>query len=255
MKPGYIIVLTNLSLWLLMEAFAFWPQLFYVFLALANALLILAVYYLMHQGKIRRGWWNFWILPFLFLNGVIAYGILIPQDFWLNKVFLQLLFVLVVGFNFSYFKNAYEFCFHPERPNNLAGLSSNFNFLSWFFALSAIYGLQLFLGLPYWILILVLVALALLSTYQNLWVNGLKTKENSIFIFLSAFIIAQLAWSAYFLPFDYNSLGLLIALSVYVILNLIRFYLSHNWNKKNLRSLLIFSGAIMLLLLLTVRWR
>lgn len=255
MKPGQIIVLTNLSIWLLLETFVFWPKFFYVILLLLNVALVAAVYFLMRKAELGRAWWNFWILPFLVLNSVVAYAILIPQDIWFNKFFIQALFVLIIGFNFSYFKNIYNSVFHSDQPNNLPNISANFSFLSWFFMLSAVYGLQLFLNLSYWILIIVLIVLALLTTYQYLWINNLRGKENYIFVFLSAFVVAQLAWSAYFLPFDYNSLGIIMALIYYVFLNLIRLYLGHHWNKKNLKSLLVFAGAIMLLVLLTLKWR
>lgn len=254
MKPGQIIVVANLSIWLLLETFIFWPKFFYVALFLLNVALVAAVYFLVRRAAGYR-WWNLWILPFLVLNSVVAYMILIPQDVWFNKFFIQALFILVIGFNFSYFKNAYDSVFHPEQPNNMLALSSNFSFLSWFFLLSAVYGLQLFLNLSYWILVLVLIVLSLVTTHQYLWVNNLKGKDNYIFVFLSAFIVAQLAWSIYFLPFDYNSLGMMMALIYYVFLNLIRLYLNHNWNRKNLKSLLVFSGVIMLLILLTLKWR
>jgi hypothetical protein len=255
MKPGQIIVLTNLSLWLLLETFVFWPKFFYVVLLALNVVLILAIYFLMRKADLGRRLWNLWILPFLVLNSIVSYAILIPQDIWINKFFIQALFVLIIGFNFSYFKNIYNSVFHPDQPNNLPGLTTNFSFLSWFFLLTAVYGLQLFLDLSYWILILILIVLALLTTYQYFWINNLKGKENYILVFLSAFIIAQLAWSVYFLPFDYNSLGLIMALIYYVFLNLTRLHLNHNWSKKNLQSLLVFSGVIMLLILLTLKWR
>ncbi|OIO08155.1 hypothetical protein COX68_03230 [Candidatus Falkowbacteria bacterium CG_4_10_14_0_2_um_filter_41_15] len=255
MKPGQIIVLTNLSLWLLLEAFVFWPKFFYIILLLLNIVLILAIRFLLHKANLGNRLWNLWILPFLVLNSIVAYAILIPQDIWLNKFFIQILFILIIGFNFSYFKNIYNSIFHPDQPNNLPGLSTNFSFLSWFFLLAAVYGLQLFLDLSYWILILILIVLALLTTYQYLWINNLKGKESYTFVFLLAFVIAQLAWSVYFLPFDYNSLGLIMALIYYVFLNLTRLYLNHNWNKRNLQSLLVFSGVIMLLILLTLKWR
>lgn len=255
MKSGQIIVLINLSLWLLLEAFVVWPEFFYIILLLLNIALIAAVYVLMKKSDLGNSWWKVWILPFLVLNSIVAYAILIPQDFWFNKFLLQALFLLIIGFNMSYFKNAYNLVHHPDQPHNLPSLSSNFSFLSWFFLLSAVYGLQLFLDLSYWILIIILIVLALLTTYQYLWANNIKGKDNYIFVFLSAFIVAQLAWSIYFLPFDYNSLGLIIALVYYVFLNLLRLYLGHHWNRKNLQSLLIFSGVIMLLILLTLKWR
>jgi|GEM_PF-1183105 len=255
MKPSRIIILANLSLWLLFQSFVFWPKFFFVSLLVLNIVLAVTVYALMKKADLGRAWWNLWILPFLVLNSIVAYVILIPQDIWFNKFLTQALFILIIGFNLSYFKNAFNSVYHSEQPNNLMELSANFSFLSWFFLLSAVYGLQLFLDLSYWILILVLVGLALLTTYQYLWINKLREKGSFIFVFLSAFVVAQLAWSVYFLPFDYNSLGILMALIYYVFLNLMRLYLSHNWNRKNLKSLLIFSGVIMLLIILTLKWR
>jgi len=255
MKPGQIIVLTNLSLWLTLEAFVLWPKFFYVIILLLNIILVTAVYYLMHKANLGKSWWSLWLLPFLFLNSVVVYTILIPQDIWFNKFFIQTLFLLIIGFNFSYFKQSYNYVFHPEQPNNLSSLSANFISLSWFFWLSGIYGLQLFLDLSYWILILVLIVWATLSTYQYLWVNKFKGKDNYIFVFLSAFIVAQMAWSVYFLPFDYSSLGIIMALAYYVFLNLMRLHLGNSWNKKDLKLLLTFAGVIMLLVLLTLKWR
>ena len=255
MKPGQLVILSNLSTWILLESFVIWPKLFYVILLLLNIVLVMTVYFLLHKADLGRSWWNFWILPFLVLNSVVAYAILIPQDIWFNKLFIQALFALVIGFNFSYFKNIYDSVFHSDQPNSLPNISANFSFLSWFFMLAAVYGLQLFLDLSYWVLIIILIILSLLTTYQYLWINNLRGRENYIFVFLSTFIVSQLAWSVYFLPFDYNSLGIIMALVYYVFLNLVRLYLSHSWNKKNLQSLLVFAGTIMLLVLLTLKWR
>jgi hypothetical protein len=253
LKPGQIIVGGNLLLLLILEAQVLWPQLFYGLIVAANLLLLVLFYLLLRQPG--KSWWSLWLLPFLVFNSINAYILLIPQEVWLNKIFIQALFVLFLGFNFSYCKQAYDFVFHPEQENNLPNLAANFSFLSWFFALAAVYGLQLFLDLSYWILLVILIVLAIGTTYLNLWINRLLGRERIIFMFLAAFIVAQLAWAVYFLPFDYNSLGLIIALVYYVVWNLIRFYLSHNWNKKNLRSLLVFAGLIMALVLLTVKWR
>lgn len=255
MKPGQIIVIANLSAFILLETLIFWPKFFYLILLLLNVVLVIVIYSLMHKAELARSWWNFWILPFLVLNSIVAYAILIPQDIWFNKFFVQILFFLIIGFNFSYFKNIYNSIFHSDQSNNLPNISANFSFLSWFFMISAVYGLQLFLNLSYWVLIIILIVLALLTTYQYLWINNLRGRENYIFVFLSAFIVAQLSWSVYFLPFDYNSLGVIMALIYYVFLNLTRLYLGHHWNKKNLQSLLVFAGIIMLLVLLTLKWR
>ncbi|MFA7702777.1 MAG: hypothetical protein WCX80_04980, partial [Patescibacteria group bacterium] len=232
MKPGQIAILTNLSLWLLLETLVFWPKFFYLALLLLNIVLAVAIYLLLRKANLGNRLWNLWLLPFLVLNSVVAYAVLIPQDIWFNKFFIQALFILIIGFNFSYFKNVYSLIYHPEESSDLSGLSSNFSFLSWFFLLSAVYGLQLFLNLSYWILILVLIILAWLTTYQFLWLNNLRDRKNYILVSLSAFIMAQLAWCIYFLPFDYNSLGLIMALIYYVFLNLIRLYLGHHWNNK-----------------------
>jgi hypothetical protein len=254
MKSKQAIILLNLILFLLLEAIIFWPSLFYYFLAAINAVLILLSYRLLKKSDSKWSWLNFLILPFLLVNGVLAYMLLLPFDIGINRVFIQILFVLIIVFTFPYFKYSHDFAFHPEAENKLAGLSNFYGFLIWFFMFSAIYGLQLFLGLPVWILMMAIFVLVALSVYQNLFVNRLFRKETGIFVIVSGFIMTQLAWCTYYLPFDYVALGLSMALLYYCLINLVRLHISGDWHRGIVRRLLVFSGIILLLIILTARW-
>jgi len=245
-------VISNLILIVLFELLLFKSAWFYALWVLINGVEIYGLWRLFKSSKLPRPWGRHLLLPVIFINSVLAYLVLIPHNEFTSGLFTQLLFVLVLWFNALYAKSIRQLLAGNLLP--YSNLSSLFSFLSLFFGLSALYGLQLFLNLSYWLIILVMGGLVLLLAKQNLGF-GPEKKQHWPFIILIVFVLIQLAWALYFLPFDYDSLGLMMALLYYLAINIVKFYLERTLSAKMLKALLFFGGIIMALLILTVRWR
>ncbi len=245
-------VITNLILLVLLELLVFKGSWFYFLWIGVNILEIYGLYQLAKTSQAPRPWGRHFLLPVIFLNSVLAYLILIPQNQFSGGLFTQILFVLILWFNALYAKSLRRLW--GGNGEAYSNLSSLFSFLSLFFFLSALYGLQLFLNLSYWLIIIIMALVVLVLAKQNFGF-GKEKRQYWPFVFLVVFVLVQLAWALYFLPFDYDSLGLILALLYYLLVSVIKFYLDQALSAKTLKALLFFGGIIMALLLLTVRWR
>ncbi|HNX10832.1 MAG TPA: hypothetical protein PKI61_01705 [bacterium] len=242
----------NLLLLASLELLIFKSAWFYALWIVINVLEIAGIYQLAKNAKAPRPWGRYFLLPLVFLNSILAYSILVPQNEFLGGLFTQLLFIIILWFNALYAQSLKKLWM--GMGDSYSNLSALFSFLSLFFALAALYGLQLFLNLSYWVIIIIMAALVLLLAKQNFGF-GPEKKQYWPFIILIVFIMVQLAWALYFLPFDYDSLGLILALLYYLLINIVKFYLERTLSAKTLKALLLFGGIIMVLLILTVRWR
>ena len=238
-----------------LESFLFWPKMIYVAFGVINILVIAAVWRLIKNNEIKSGWLKFIILPVIFISGAIAYASLIPEASFINKFFVQCLFGAILYFIAHYLRQLTLYLEQPAVPNNLIDFSSGASFLALFFAVAAIFGLQLLLDLSYGVLILFVMLIVALLTYQLLWLNNWRSKEIWLFVIISVFALTQIAWALYFLPFDYNILGLLSVLAYYLLINAIKLYAIGHLDRRNLKPLLIFLFIILALIFLTVKWR
>lgn len=254
-KSKSLVILFLLVSLLALESFLVWPKAVYVALGLINVLLIWLIRYLVKKKQATDGWGNFIILPVIFVSGVIAYTSLIPESNFINKLLVQFLFAIALYFVFHYLKELTKYLSQSESANELINFSSGFSFLALFFSISSILGLQLFLNLSYWVLLLVIILIIGGLTYQFLWLNRLNSKDNRLLTIINILVLAQVTWVLYFLPFDYNILGLLLVLSFYLLINALKLYLGDNLNRRHLKPLFIFVFIILLLIFLTVKWR
>jgi hypothetical protein len=254
-KHKGLVVLFLVVAFLALESFLIWPKAIFVAFGLINVALVLIIRYLVKKNPTAGGWGNFIILPVIFTSGIIAYTGLIPESVFANKLLVQFLFLVALYFLFHYLGELIKSLSQPEIPNDLINFSSGFSFLALFFSVSAILGLQLFLNLSYWILLLVIILLIAGLTYQFLWLNRLQPKDNRLLTIINVLVLAQITWVLYFLPFDYNILGLLLVLAFYLLINTLKFYLGGNLNRRHLKPLFIFVFIILLLIFLTVKWR
>lgn len=255
MKIGKVLLLSSFGLIAAGEILAVWPSLFYLSLFLADGIILAAVFLIARINNIKKTWINFLSLPLVFATGLIAYFSLWPQDFWVNKFFIQILLILLASFNFVYLKNLYYLWSKPNEPNNLFKISSAFSFLACFLFLAALYGFQLFLNLPSWGLILAgVIAIGFLA-WQYFYSLNPGNTNNKVFAIILALLLGQLVWVFYLLPFDYNLLSLALSMFYYLGINISYFYLSGSLNKKNLRPLILFVLIILFLIFITAKWR
>ncbi len=246
----FLPLLIPLLIFLLSEIFFFFPKMIYISLVLGNLLIFFTVIQFIKVGVSDEKWWNFLILPSIFLTTLSAYSVL------KNGAVIQALFFLNVVFLYFYLRSIYYYLdkplsFHKEDFENI---SSAGGFISFFFISSTVYGLESFLNFSFWPLVVVLIAASSLVLYQFLFANAGGNKNYSVYIVSAALILAELAWSISFLPLNFNLAGLILAIFYYLLSGLTKAHLIGKLNKKTIESYLFFSFGIILITLLTARW-
>lgn len=237
----------------LLEIFLIKPKFIYFVIILINLLIISAAKRLVRHSLIDKAWWNIIILPIVFSNSLVVYSVLLPKASW---ILFQALLLLNVAFLFFYFRAIYLYLILPsaEKKIGLENISLYGNFLSFFFISSAIYGLQSFLNTPIWLLILVFLALSCLLIYQVFWSNKIGIKEGAVCMLVCCLVLTELAWSIFYLPFNFNVSGFILAIYCYILIGLARAYLQHRLNYRTVKLYLGLGLFSILAILFTARW-
>jgi len=255
MKSGVVAFLTGLLIFFGLETMLFFPKFFYLPLGLMNLAIVFSIYLLAREKRLDWTWINFSFLPLIFVNSLVLACGLIPQITFWNKLLLQAIFCSAIYFFLFYARNLWLFFNFPERPNNLNNFSLGLAIVTAFFCSSSIFGLQLFLNLPYLVLTIIISVLLVILIFCNLWIAGLASRELWSLLLVLFFIFIQIIWTLYFLPFDYNAIAFIMTLVFYLSLNLVRLNLRQTLNRYNLKPLLIYAVAVFVIILATVRWR
>jgi hypothetical protein len=239
-----LIFLTPVINFILFEAFFFRAGLFYAVLAVSSVLLLIAVRRITGKKINTAEFWNFSIFPILFSGSLAAYSLLI-----VNHFIIHFLFVLCLVFNYFYLKNIYR----GEEKDFLESISSYGNLLIVFFSFAAIFGFEAFLGLPIWMLVIGSAVVVMLVVYQIFWVN--KIKENVLaYAFLAGLLMTEIIWAVYFLPFNFNTLGLLAAICYYLMIGFVKLSLAEKLTARNIKFYLVTGSIFLILILLTAKW-
>jgi len=190
-------------------------------------------------------------LPLVFLLALSVY-----TSFCTNTWLIQVLFLVLLIFQFSYFKSLYYFWNRPDLYNE-ADMKTNrsyASFLTIFFLASNIFGLQSLLNFPVWPMLTLFVILSGSLIYFNWRFENQEIKIAKQFSLLLVLIISQSASAFVFLPLNYNVSGLAVAIVFYLSSNLIYLYLQNSLTSKKIKSYLILSSAGLVALLLTANW-
>jgi hypothetical protein len=238
-------------IFLLFELFFFYPKNIYVALVISGLLVFFAVSRFAKEAQARERLWNFLILPVFFLTGLGFYSALIS-----SHLFVQILFIFNSVFLYFYLRSIYYYLIKPLGQGDLPleNIYSYGSFLVFFFISSLIYGLQSFLNIPIWPMMIALVFIAGLVVYGVMRANEIKTKEVLIFILISSLVLVELAWSISFLPLNFNIAGLILALCYYMFTGLAKHHFLEKLDKKIARLYLLSGFGSITILLLTARW-
>lgn len=251
MKNNYwYLILTTFALWALNEIFLFKPAFFFVSLGLA--LLIITFYVrILIKKRSEKFWPMFIITPVLFYSSFSFYSAIIVSQFW-----IQVIFLLNAWFIFSYLKNIYYyFSFGaPERESKLRRLLASGAFLSTFAFASNLYGLPIFLSWPFFLLLIAFMIICLALFGQFFVFTKKIEREQKVFLGINILVLAEFAGVLFFLPLNFNILGLLVALVFYFLVLLNDFREEHRLNFKNVKWPLIILSAVIILTLLSARW-
>ncbi|MDD5031747.1 MAG: hypothetical protein PHR36_01745 [Patescibacteria group bacterium] len=236
------------------ELVFFSSYLFFTVLALVNLTVLAAILVFLKASKIQKTpdiYFGTVILPLEFLSSVFIY-----LSLAVNRFFIQFLFLAAAVFIYFYLRYLYYYLVRPEffSRDNLKNFSSLGNFFIIFFSASAIYGLQSFLNLPVWLLMIVLLVIIFLTVYQIMWVSKIGLKASFPHILIGGVVLFEIGWSISFLPLNHNIAGLALAICYFLLTGLSLSYLKDSLNKKIIKQYLIFGLLAILAVFLTARW-
>lgn len=251
MKNNYwYLFLIPFALWVLDEIFIFKPAFF--FIALSFGLLILAFGI---RSLVKNNGFKFWpvfvLPPALFFLSLSFYSAIIISQFW-----IQVIFLLIAWFVFYYLQNIYYyFSFGaPEREVKIRRLMFSGSFLSTFAIAATLYGLPIFLSWPFSLLLLFFLVISI-ALYGQFYIFSKNiTSEQKIFLGLDVLVLTEFAGVLFFLPLNFNILGLLLAIIFYFLILLNDFRVENKLNFKNLKWSVIIGSLIIIFILLTARW-
>lgn len=235
----------------LLETYFFFPKLFYVSLLFILLLFFFTLYLFIKKSFSKERWVIFFILPSCFTCSLNAFVLLIP-----NNLIIQILFVFNTIFLYFYFRTFYYHLFRTDKYKDYVfeNLSSYGNFLTFYFISSSIYGLQAYVSISVWVLMLVLLFFSSMVIYQLFWAFSIKSRQGLIFIPLLCLILTELAWSASFLTLSYYVLGLILTICYYILVGVTRFYLTDKLDNKIVKLYLFYGLISIFVVLLTARW-
>lgn len=246
----FAVIIYPFLIWVLSQVYFLNPEFFYVSLA-ASTILTLALAFILKQPEREAVWWSFAILPTSFL---LASSIFISLQS--SGLLVQVLFLLLFIFLFNYFKNLYYFWSRPDlyKEEDFNIIKFYGSFLVVFFASASLYGLQSFLNLTVWPMMIIFAALILALSYLNLD----KTDSNPgvvwRFSVITTLIVTEMAIVFTFLPLTYGVSAMSVGIIYYLIINLTRLYLQRALTSKKIKLYLLISSAGLAIMLLTARW-
>lgn len=251
MKNNYwYLILTTFTLWALNEIFLFKPHFFFVSLGLS---VLIIVFYVRALIKKRSEiFWPIYILtPILFYLSFSVYSAIIVGQFWIQAIFL-----LNAWFVYSYLKNLYyHFSFGaPERESKLRRLVATGSFLSTFAFAANLYGLPIFLSWPFFLILLFFMLISGGLFGQFLIYSKNVSRDELIFLGINILVLAEFAGVLYFLPLNFNILGLLTAIVFYFLILLNDWRGEGRLDFKNIKWPLIIVSVIIVSVMLTARW-
>lgn len=245
-----LVIILPLLTWLLGQAYLIWPEFFYISFLLAVIAVLVVVFYLRQAGP-KLPWYLPAILPLIFLFSISVY-ISICTNQWL----IQGLLVVLLVFQFNYFKSLYYFWNRPDlySDEDMKITRAYGAFLSVFWLAANIYGLQSLLNFEVWPMLLIFIVLVFALVYANLQSENYHIKTVWPFTTLITLVVSEATWVFVFLPLNYNVSGLVIAIVFYLSRNLVYIYLQGALTPKKIKLYLITSFAGLAILLFTAKW-
>ncbi len=247
----FLPILVVISALALLETYYFRPKMLYVIAVLGQFLFFFVIRQFILASHRKEKWYLYLILPGLFFVGDIIFSATIP-----NRFYIQILIAVNVVFLYLYFRTIYFYLVDIRRyqPRSMENISAYGNFLAFYFIASSIYGLQVFLGIEIWKLILALMIMLAMAVIQVFWINQIQFSRGFLFLLIIELIITELSWSISFLTLNYYILGLILAVCYYIIIGLTRFYLLGTLTRQTVRAYLVFGFSSIILVLLTANW-
>ncbi|MFA5644273.1 MAG: hypothetical protein WC928_01965 [Patescibacteria group bacterium] len=238
------------SFFILISGFI-WPYFFYWSFLLFSLFFVFFAYSLVYK-LFSKKYYLYFVLAWSFLGGLFFYSSLLTIKFFVGV--LLLLGILLSYYYFLELKR--RWARGGDFSLGLFHVWVDFISLGSFFLISSFsYSLVYFLSIKNWPLFLLIVGALILTVGSNLFL--LKTNKQRIFYFSAIILLtlSPLIFILFFLPFNYNVLGILITIIYYFALMFVKFYLNNSLTNKKIKYNLIFILMLLAILFLLVKWR
>lgn len=245
-----ILIVPTLS-FLFLEIYFFYPKMVYVILVLIFSMIFFTARQFILASEKRDNIINIISLPVLFVFGSIFVSFFL-RDGWL----IHLLFVFDLIFLYYYLKISYYYFLRVDlyKKIDMENLSAYGGFMAFYFSSVSFFGFQLFLDIDIWKLMIFLAIIVFLIVFQVAWAKGINKQTSFFYALLLSLIMLELSWGISLLTLSYYILGLLLAVSFYILIGLVKFYLFGGLNKEKVKLYLFFGLLSVILVLLTARW-
>jgi hypothetical protein len=201
------------------------------------------------RGDLDIKWYVFLIFPILLEINFVTY-LMMEMDY-LRPHYLLLINTVILYF---YFRTLRSFFSGIDKGVSLNNITIFGNFILVFFMASSVYGLQLFLRVPVWILMIIFALFLIMIVYSVMYINKVKKGFTLFYVLIVCLVMMELSWSIYFLPVSYKISGLVLAIGYYMIMGLLRHHLIDTLNPRTVKLYFSFGFLSIILILLTSRW-
>lgn len=251
----FLIFLSLVLIFLLFEAIAIWPKFFLIF---GTAMLFIAVsasLFILKRMAPLLDKLLFLVTPVFFILSAICANIFF-DGFFYKTAFA----IIIAAIVFLYLENLFAYFHTPAKYHiySLENISGYINLISIFFIAFIAYGIKVLFGMNfYWIAAMGIIAFAVIGlfNYQALWMNKILPKTAKKDMLLSGLILVEVYLMIFFLSCSFYVAGLIFALAYYVLMGIIKYKLMDKLDRKIVLKYLSIGSLMMLLTLLTTKWR
>lgn len=239
-------------LFILVFLVAFYLPGSYYWCLLAFNLIFLFYGYKLKTVINSQGRFSYFVLPWVFINSLFFYSSLLA-----SKLIVILFLFLGLLLSYYYFKGWSRYLLRNSAisTDGFSTWTDVLSLLSVFLVSSFAYGLNYFLNIASWVSLLIIVLVLLLAIWQNIFIINKNYQESLFLSFLFLLSISPIAGALSFFPFNFNFLGLILAITYYFSLSFMRFSLLNSLTNKKIKYNLIFIIALFLVLFSTIKWR
>lgn len=225
-------------------------NLIWIFSPILLVLVIISIFFFTKR-KFNREFFQFLISPVLYVVSCIGFSMFIEKN-----IFFHVFAVLTSIFLFVYFGRILDYKFYPKRyqPYSLENFSWYLDILTIFLFFSFVFALIIFLKVNVVYLIIPVLLVCLLLTYQLFWVNKITFSDSNVFIFAISLVLVELFVAVYYLPTSYFINSFILTIAFYLMTGLARYFLMGSLDKKRKLNFIIVSAVCLIVILATAQW-
>lgn len=237
----------------------FWyPRLVSTSITLTTFFLVITLYLLIYnryrskpKKKIYKIWALHSLLPLLFHGGIILFL------FFINNVYTFIgMTALYTFLLFIYTEDIYIYLYHPNKYvlDSLENIAEYLAVFTLILITASFYGFMVFIKTSIITLLIALIVITGLLVRHMLFINKIKTINQSNIILMVCMGMTQLFIAIALLPSSIYVNALMIGATFYAIMGIIRLHLLNMVDAKKIRSYLILAALIITIVCVTAQW-